>query len=272
MHQIPYYQLPEQEADFSISNLDFLPIEDTRPHRQGYFEILLFENGIGHQSIDFHSYPLPQKSISLIVPDQVHHLEIQKAKGVLLKFSENTFAPLSIDPVQLREIGMPMLAPDRFVELYVLALNIKQHSDYANRINRQIALHYLSILLLKLVSIEHEGDSGAKDEEDVIFNRFIGEVEKNFRANRTTAFYEGLLDIPYKKLNTVVKKKTGKTMMQVVYDRLMLEIKRMLVTGNISLKEIAFRLQFDSIASFSVFVKKQTSLTPMEMKQKLTGL
>lgn len=269
---IPIYQLPLDEAEFSICNLDFLAEEETLPHRQNYYEILLFENGSGHLSVDFSSRALQPKSISLIMPNHVHQLQIEKSRGLLLKFSEDTIAPLAIDPFRLREIDSPLLPPDRFVELYVLALNIKQHSDDASPVNRQIALHYLSILLLKLVSAHSENLQLNKDEEDIIFNRFVAEVEKNFATNRTTKLYEDATEANYKKLNSIIKKRTGKTVLQVLHDRLLLEIKRMLAHGSLSYKEIAHQLNFDSTASFNTFVKREAGVTPNELKQKLAVL
>ena len=62
-----------------------------------------------------------------------------------------------------------------------------------------------------------------------------------------------------------------KTITQLLHDRLILEVDRMLMAGNMTIKEIAFRLNFDDPAYFSRFYKKQTGQTPEDFKKQIAN-
>lgn len=268
---IPLYHLPNDGVAIVVKTIDRLNSCDCSVlHRHNYYELILVEQGGGEQLIDFKKHEITSNTIYLINPNQFHLMdEAKSANGLIVRFSIDCLATLSIDPFVLNDIWQLELSSDRFKEFYDLALNIDQHSDYSLSANKQISLHYLSILLLKLVSGDVDELRRLSTEDTVVFSRFSSFLEDNFKTNRSIKAYEEFLDTPYKKLNAIVKQKTGKTVLQVIHDRLLLEIKRMLAHGKLSQKEISYQLNFDSTATFNQFVKKQTSCTPNEIKQRL---
>lgn len=267
---IPTYHLPNNGVEIVVATIGDLNHKAHKVHRQSYYELILFNRGKCDQLIDFKQFDLAPHTIALISPNQVHSIgQEQGAEGLVLQFSTDCLATLSIDSYILNDIGLIELGEERFNKFYELALNIDQHSDYSLPGNKQISLHYLSILLLKLTSTAVDDLKMLSSEDTVLFRKFSLFLEENFKENRSIKAYEEFLEIPYKKLNAIVKRKTGKTVLQVIHDRLMLEIKRMLAHGQLSQKEISYQLNFDSTATFNQFVKKQTSCTPNEIKQRL---
>lgn len=270
---IPTYHLPNTGVEIVVATIDDLSNKEHKIHRQSYYELILFNQGKCEQLIDFKQFNLAPNTIALISPNQAHSIgQEEGAEGLVLQFSVDCLATLSIDPYILNDICLIDLSEERFNEFYELALNIDQHSDYSLPSNKQISLHYLSILLLKLTSIAVEDLKILSSEDTVLFRKFSLFLEENFKDNRSIKAYEEYLEIPYKKLNAIVKRKTGKTVLQVIHDRLLLEIKRMLAHGQLSQKEISYQLNFDSTATFNQFVKKQTSCTPNEIKQRLIAI
>jgi AraC-like DNA-binding protein len=49
------------------------------------------------------------------------------------------------------------------------------------------------------------------------------------------------MGISEKRINQILKEKMHKTITQLLHDRLILEVDRMLMAGNMTIKEIAFR-------------------------------
>jgi AraC-like DNA-binding protein len=68
------------------------------------------------------------------------------------------------------------------------------------------------------------------------------------------------------KLNFACKNSLGKTALKLIHEELVLEIRRLLLLNQLSLKEIAYELNFDSPANFSGFIKANTGLTPTELQ------
>jgi len=78
-----------------------------------------------------------------------------------------------------------------------------------------------------------------------------------------------LLDCSRDKLNLACKTAFGKSALELIHEELLLEIRRLLVLGELSLKEIAFALNFDSQANFSIFIKTKTGLTPSGLQSSI---
>ena len=106
--------------------------------------------------------------------------------------------------------------------------------------------------------------SGSPKDSDL--NRFLHLVDVHFKEHHSVQFYLQELNISDKKLVALTKKYLGMSPLQAIHRRLVLEIKRMLLFGEESHKEIAYSLGFDSPASFSAFVKKRTKKTPSELQ------
>jgi AraC family transcriptional activator of pobA len=84
--------------------------------------------------------------------------------------------------------------------------------------------------------------------------------------------YAALLKTTEKKLSSITKKYLGMNPLQVIHNRLLLEAKRILLFEDTSHKEIAFRLGFDSPASFSQFIKNKTGSSPSELHAHLVNI
>ncbi|MEP2237673.1 MAG: helix-turn-helix domain-containing protein [Maribacter sp.] len=69
-----------------------------------------------------------------------------------------------------------------------------------------------------------------------------------------------------KYLNQVRQDKLGLTAKQIIQQRQITEAKRKLIKSEITTKELAFELGFESISSFSRFFKKNVGVSPTQFK------
>lgn len=83
---------------------------------------------------------------------------------------------------------------------------------------------------------------------------------------RTAKDYADRLAVHSNHLNKVLKKTTGKTTTQHITNRLVQEAKLMLRQTDWNISEIAYTLGFEHLSHFSNFFKKQTSLSPIEIR------
>lgn len=90
----------------------------------------------------------------------------------------------------------------------------------------------------------------------------IGLIEKHYIEHKETGFYADQLKISSHHLNDIVRLLRGTTVKKMIAQRIILEAKRELSFGALTVKEIAFKLGFSDASYFSRFFKKHTLQNP----------
>ena len=75
------------------------------------------------------------------------------------------------------------------------------------------------------------------------------------------------MKVSAKHLSEIVKSATGLTALHYIHERVIQEAEYLLVYTLLSIKEIAFTLQFDDPSHFSRFFKKHKQLSPIEFRK-----
>ena len=92
--------------------------------------------------------------------------------------------------------------------------------------------------------------------------RFHALIEQRFRESRSIEAYAGTLGITATQLNNVCRTHAGKSALQLIHDRVLLEARRNLVYTVMSVSEIAYALGFSDPAYFSRFFRQRTGVSP----------
>ncbi|MBK5284203.1 MAG: helix-turn-helix domain-containing protein [Bacteroidia bacterium] len=92
-------------------------------------------------------------------------------------------------------------------------------------------------------------------------------VENNFRQKKSVSEYSEMLNISAGHLNDTVQHETGKTASEIIYERIILEAKRLLYHSAKSVKEIAYELLYDDPSHFNRFFKTHTGRTPEQFRK-----
>ena len=106
----------------------------------------------------------------------------------------------------------------------------------------------------------------AKSRTQVKYEEFLTLVSENFMTEKGVAFYAGKMYMTPKYLTTLVKNASGRTATDWIDTFLVLEAKNLLKYSDLTVKEIGYRLHFQSIPSFHKFFKGQTGMTPNEYR------
>ena len=243
-------------------------------HKHNYFEILFFKKGGGYQLIDFKKYPIKDNSCYLIKPNQIHLLErTADSDGLLIQFTENmvlsstnnlVFSMLKsyVDNAILFENDVTLST--HFIKTLELIAGIKKEKSL---FYQEKLLHYLSILLLSI----YEKTAAIQNKSiqiDGALIQFIDLVDQKLNSISVTE-YANALNVSTKKLTTLVKEHFDITPLKYIHRILLLRIKRDLAFKGSSLKEIAYSFNFDSPQNFSLFIKKETGLSPSELQKKI---
>lgn len=91
-------------------------------------------------------------------------------------------------------------------------------------------------------------------------------VEQHFRTRHTVAEYAELLHKSPKTLSNIFSRTRGKSPLQIIHSRILLEARRLLIYTDRPVKEIGYELGFEDIHSFSRFFKNGEGVAPIDYR------
>ncbi len=269
---------------FALVNIDAVMTQRLlQPHRNAFFQILIIEQGQGRVMVDFEEYEINAPTICFIFPQQICSFSFDGAvKGEAVMFDHTIFCS-EILATELKEYNVDLhkrvnvinysaanLA--QFEEITSIKEHIKRTQEPYNNI-RKIEIKFLTkIIILKTIdSIASDSFKGVKDRELELFMEFRRIVDSDFRHERKVQSYCDRLGISAKRLNLLCKRYGNNTALELIHERLSLEIKKLLIYEEIPLKEIAYSLGFDSQSALNKYIGQKYGCTPTELKKKISG-
>ena len=246
-------------------------------HRHTFFELFFFSGGKGSHEIDFMHYNVGKNSVHFVSPGQIHQLTLKGTKGYVLCFTED-FVSLAAKENFVEKFPFydsashPVIDLDRAVggELAALVTSITKEFRSGND-NTDILRAYLNILLLKIrafLSGNGKTETSFQNRHAKV-TRFKSLVNEHYIFHKPVSDYASDLNISPNHLNALCKTHEGKTATQLVQERLLLEAKRLLYATDMNIKEIAFQLNFEDVAYFNRFFKKQSGLAPVQYRRQV---
>lgn len=261
--------LPHPGKLLIIEPLDYPnPYDFHQAHRHDYFEIILVKSGNGFQLIDFSPYNIKEGQLFTIYPGQVHLMERKTAQGMIIQFKKDIFEfihPLKHSHLYFAEASFD-LDKETFTHLYDMTESIWDllQKEDLTPLSIHKAYSYLQIILITL--IEKHCNNTVDIQGHQVVTQFLSLLPQNIKTKKKVSEYCDLMNCSSDKLNLACKNRLGKTALKLIHEELILEIRRLLLLNQLSLKEIAYELNFDSPANFSGFIKANTGLTPTELQ------
>ena len=142
---------------------------------------------------------------------------------------------------------------------------IKEEHSQVHESNILLLRTLLKAFLLKLMTSSEQQLISPDLHEKRVYH-FLSLLENHYTTERSVNFYAEKLSLSSKRLNQILKEKVGKTISQLLQERLLLEAKHLLFVGTNNIKEISFSLGFEDPSYFSRFFKKMTKLSPEEFR------
>ena len=161
-----------------------------------------------------------------------------------------------------------------FLAYFNLLMVYMEDSDnpYRQRIIRltsqAVAVELLHALETETVN-QNTCDTSQKDR---LFQRFMSILSRPTNTEREVRAYAEQLLVTSKYLSAVCKEKSGRTAMDWITENIVGHIKYYLLQTDLSVKEIAFKLDFPDVSFFCKYVKKHLGKSPMEYRKTMVGL
>lgn len=251
--------------------------DNEEPHRHNYYEILFFSGGRGNHMIDFENHPLQETTLHFISPGQVHALNRKRGvDGYVVNFTKDFFvlnggcASVLNEFPAFSNMVFPVLrlSPDDFLSLTRLVDQMYDETKNSSSIKDQVLVAYINLLLTRCKAFLMElPEYGHPDPARQLAQRFNALLEDNYITWRKVGDYAEQLNLSPNHLSTAIKKMTGKTVGDLIHLRLLLEARRLLLHSEVSVKEIAYQLNFSDPPYFTRFFKSHTGLSPENFRK-----
>lgn len=279
---VPKYSLEQSGGRnnlFDIHLIDSsyreMPTIFLAPHRKDYYMLVLVEEGSSRHWVDMQPYTLKPGTFYFTAPHQVHvKEEPQPMRGIMLGFTETFLAAASNQ--QIRQLPL-IQNPDNGHEMplepadvtYIRDIMLRMAHEYEQRPDwhntmLQAYLHVLLVYLSRLYTGRFTSTDKQPGRE--LLKKFLGLIASNYTSHHEVAAYAGLLNITAGHLGDVIREQSGKSAIEHIHARLLLEARRMLFHTDQSIKEIAFALGFEDASYFNRFFKRGCQQTPLAFR------
>ncbi|MDM1061054.1 AraC family transcriptional regulator [Empedobacter falsenii] len=242
-----------------------------KPHKHDFFVIILFDKASGIHNIDSKDYPIDDKEIHILFPGQMHKWQINDGTIGYQLMTERVFfeqfAPyFRYSFTNYQNHPVIKLSDEAFSKLMyefnAIKEELKSENSLVHLINARAAV-IAAIVSKEAEQIFTEFKVYQSNPRLAKFNMLIDEF---YKEEKSVVFYAEKLHISANYLNILCKKHLKVSATQLIQQRIIIEAKRLLKSGDLSIKEIAFDLGFTDHAYFSNFFKAQTNITPSEFR------
>ncbi len=285
-----YLFKPEPTFGMDFFAPDFVPkeivllLDDKAPShgiplRFDYYALFLRLKGETKRTVNQYCYLIKPHSLQLVVPGSLYSFQdtTEMSKTYVLLFDssflkEENLVQGVLDPLLEFHRKQPQDA-ELDASQYVQALSLyEQLSDELRNKKegyRSVAKMLINQLLFllqraKLTFGLHE----ARTRSEQISADFLLLIEENFCRVRSVKAYAELLDITPKHLGETVHATLNRPALFCIHNRIVKEIQYLLCFSDLSIKQIAYALNFETPSQFGRFFKRYEGISPKAYRLK----
>jgi len=264
---------------------DIVLLEDSKAGSQGiplrfnYYAFFLRLKGETRRTINQFHYLIKPQSLQLVNPGSIYSFEeiSDVSKTYVLLFDKAFIEEENLSP----EIQDPLLDFHRKCQKDVLldmthfahAVAIfeqlsselrAKNSDY--KIAAKMLINQL-LLLLKREKL----NSGMKQNltrAEQISSEFLILIEEHYWQKKSVKAYASILGITPKHLSETIKSTLHHTALSYIHIRIIKEIQYLLCFNDMSIKQISYALNFETLSQMGRFFKRHEGMSPKEYRLK----
>lgn len=285
-------ELPEVHFDNQTnpkSFFDIVKIEDLlkrdldhdidKNHLVKFYIIFFVYEGEGRHSIDFTDYHYTKGTVLLIRKSQIHKFfRSTNVKGYLLIFTEefivshlNRMEALKSMQLFNDSLSFPKIELDDtevFSDFTILLKHLELEYNVKDPFSIGITRSVLHIVITKLFRIKaKQGDFVERKKYMSQFLVFQNLVEEDCFKSKKVQYYAQKMGVSTKTLNNIVNSIINDSAKAFIDERTIMQIKRLLISTDHSIKEIAYAAGFSDPTNFFKYFRKGTGSSPEVFRQ-----
>lgn len=253
------------------------------PLRFGYYAFFLRLQGETVRTINQFDYVIKPQSLQLVNPGTVYSFKdiTEASRTFVLVFDQEFIEENNLDRKLLdalldfhREQQQDVLLDTAH---YAQVVNIYEQLSNELKAKQQDYKTVAKMLINQLLYIlkREKLKSGIKQNlsrSEQISSQFLVLIEENFCQKRSVQEYASILGITPKHLSETVQATLHHTALFYIHMRIIKEIQYRLCFSDLSIKQIAYFLNFETLSQFGRFFKRYEGVSPKEyrLKNKVT--
>jgi AraC-like DNA-binding protein len=248
--------------DFSLERKEFL--QSTQPYRLQEGRVVIVKKGWADYAMNLVEHHFTEGDMVVFLAETLIEKRVSSKDFTIDAFAFDMHAP-----------SLPSMNTD----LFIMHLNeqmkpvVTKHVELIWDIVQEESFQYnnVALLLNSLLTYvkNHEPleqpQQTPTHSEDTL-RRFMALVSQYAARERNIPFYADKMCLAPHYLSTLIRKISGKTVMQWINQTAVKEIKVWLAYSDETAAQIAYRLNFPCPASLSKFFKRETGMTPGEYR------
>lgn len=250
-------------------------------HIHDFYSVILFTGGKSFFKVNNNDYPVDAKTISLIAPHQVHSLDgLETMEGIIFFFCQDFYVEefsflrlLNVFSCTSELTGGECnpcinLSDEEYCRIDDILKSIEREyrcftpSNNSSRIIRSL----LNIMLLRISEVYEAKPEKLNSSDNIVIHKLSNLVDSYFIKEQHIGFYTTALNISEKSLNDICNRNFNCGLKKILADRLMQEARKLLLYCELSVSEIAFKLNYEDNSYFNKVFKKQTGITPKRFR------
>lgn len=275
---ISYYTNPS----LKINNHESLSIQEINnttfatPRQDQFYAMILILEGQGNNLSEMVAYPFQAIQMYCYTPFQLYQFNAQtQCNGIVIRFHSDFFClekhgkEIQCNGVLFNDIyGTPHfnLTPEQnlIIQQHIHALINEIQTEGIAKDEAVIA--QLKLLMVHAVRIKLQQTNNitiaSTDYQTVTTKAFEQLINEQYTKLHQPSKYADLLGVSLRTLNNYCTKVYQKSPSEVIQDKIIVEVKKLLYLTNKPIKEIAFETGFNDFQYFNRMFKKKTSLSP----------
>lgn len=283
-------EVPFHNPRLSRVGVEVMTIEELRrrslptvgvAERLDFHLLACIQAGQAPHSVDFVEHALRPGALLFVRAGQVQRWQMRDGmQGQLVLISGHALTPLSASAVIDRELmaldHWPTLSfPSHRLWTETLddtrRLRTEVERFGGNDVQAAVIRHTLLALLLRLARDMLATASDTTTQRDTkIYRLFAHELEKGFRKRQSVLDFASRIGYSESTLSRACMTTVGHSAKKAIDLRIALEAKRLLVHSEATVAQISHHLGFSEPSNFVKFFRRQSGVTPVAFRMKMT--
>jgi len=246
-------------------------------HTHDFYSVLVFTKGKGIIRINNDAYDVSPKTVCLISPDQTHSFEgLEDTEGYIFFFCQDFYIE-EFSFVRLLNIfsytaktGLNVSSPcisltdTEYNPIISIIDSVKKEWESNTNDNDSaiVIRSFLNIMLMKLSVFYDKRSENTAKSDSIMIHSLAHLVDSYFIQEQHLGFYTSAFNITESQLNDLCHKHFNCGLKKILQNRLMQEARKLLLSSELSIAEIAYKLNFEDNSYFSKVFKSKIGLTP----------
>lgn len=259
------------------------------PVTQGKCGLFFCQDGKAEVEINDTTYSITRGDVFFYLPSALLHVKHidEQLRGVIISVDVDYVLPLSHrvldvqDILQLRRYPRISLSEQQYrsveelLNMFMRRVEVGKEADEkgskADMLRREMIKAGGQVIFYQLMIIyyaHHPAHPMRITQKDNIFQHFITDLFHNYQSERDVSFYAQKQSLSPRYFSSVIKEKSGQTALAWIVQMVISEAKQLLESSDLSIKEIAGKLNFPTQSFFGKYFKQYVGVSPKEYRQK----